>query len=538
MRPALKFLFGWLPAVLMVAAVAYAFLFYREPLEEWFLLRRTKAASSDDAALKQVGPFAIGASIIPDPPRKGENVLVLAVRDDHRNPIEGASVKVAATMPAMGAMPEMRSAAAVREQEPGVYKASFDLSMEGNWNVPVEVLTADGRHAHLTFGIMTGSDGLTFESSEGVGAETTDSDEIAYYTCSMHPSVRSAEPGTCPICSMDLTPVTRGEVESGMILVDSQRRQLIGVKTAPAVIQPLAKTIRTVGRIEYDETRIQDVTLKFRGWIGELHADATGKEVKKGETLFTIYSPELFSAQQEYLEAFRQAKEAPERGVRLLDAGRSRLQLWDISDESIRQLEQQGKPFEYLPFESPASGVITEKNIFRGSSVEPGMLLFRIADLSQVWIDADVYEADLAVVETGQKVEVSLSYLPDQVFEGKVAYIYPYLNEQTRTGKIRIELQNPKGALKPGMFADVVLQRELGERLVVPESAVIHSGENRVVFVDRGEGRLEPRRIKTGHQTANEIEVLDGLKPGDVVVTSANFLIAAESKLKAAVDKW
>ena len=363
--------------------------------------------------------------------------------------------------------------------------------------------------------------------------------DVAYYTCSMHSSVRSQDPdGTCPICAMNLIPVTREEVDSGMIVVDAARRQLIGVKMGLVERGPLNLTIRTVGSVVYDETRLTDVTLKFDGWIGELNADSTGKYVEEGSLLFTIYSPELLSAQDEYLEALRQSKSNPARGTRLLDAVRRRLTLWGITASDLDRLEARGTAQEYMPVLSPASGTIIAKNIVKGSHIRTGELLYRIADLSSVWIEADLYEQDLALVEPGQEARITLPYDPNQDFTGSVSYIYPYLNASTRTGKIRIEIPNPDGALKPAMYANVELLIPLGERLYVPESAVIYAGESRIAFVDRGEGRLQPRKLKTGVRNRDYIEVLEGLEEGEIVVIAANFLIAAESKLKAGIDRW
>ena len=362
--------------------------------------------------------------------------------------------------------------------------------------------------------------------------------DVAYYTCSMHPSVRSDTPGTCPICAMDLTPVSREEIETGTILVDARRRQLIGVKTGVARRQTLVQTIQTVGQVRYDETRLADVSLKFRGWIGEIFADYTGKFVEAGTPLFTIYSPELLSAQDEYLESLHQSRHNPERGSALLEAARSRLLLWDLKQPQLEALTERNRPAEYVPILSPLSGTIIVKNAVKGSAVSPGQLLYRIADLSAVWIEAQIYEYEVPLAKVGQTAEISLSYLPDRRFRAKVSYIYPYLDAGSRTARIRIEAPNPHGALKPEMYANVEIQVPLGERLVVPEESVLYAGETRLVFLDRGDGRVEPRKITTGLRNRDLVEVLDGLEEGDVVVTSANFLIAAESKIKAGVGKW
>lgn len=367
--------------------------------------------------------------------------------------------------------------------------------------------------------------------------------DISHYTCSMHPSVRRQEPGTCPICSMDLVPVTREEVETGIFTVDAARRQLIGVRTAAVERRPVEIRVRAVGKIVYDETRLSEVSVKFRGWIGRLSANSMGQEVREGETLFTLYSPELYSAQEEFLSALASQRaaagtSAPDRADYLVNAARERLRLWDLHDWQIDQVAEEGSPLKYIPIVSPVSGVVIEKDVVEGAAVAPGMKLYRIAGLETVWVEAEVYESQLVLVSVGQEAEVVLPYLPGKSFRGKVSFVYPYLDDQTRTGRIRIELSNPSFELRPDMYADVVLEIRRGERLVVPTEAVLHAGPRRLVFLDLGEGRLKPHEIEIGVKSGDVYEVLAGLEEGDVVVASGNFLIAAESRLKSAVEQW
>lgn len=367
--------------------------------------------------------------------------------------------------------------------------------------------------------------------------------DIAYYTCSMHPSVQQQGPGTCPICSMGLTPVTREEVETGVIRVDAQRRQEIGVRTAPVTVESVEVTIRAVGTVTYDETELSAVSLKYEGWIGKLYVEETGQPVRRGQPLFTLYSPALYAAQEEFLTALAsqgaaRGTAAPDRADYLVDAARRRLSLWDLSERQIDEIARTGEPVKHLPFFSPASGFIVEKNVVEGEAVQPGRTLFRIAGLDTVWIDAEVYESELPLIRPGQPAEVTFPYLPGKRFEGKVDYIYPYLEGGTRTGKVRVVLPNPGLELKPDMYANVVLASDEGERVMVPEEAVIYAGPRRLVFVDLGEGRLQPREIEVGLKAGERYEVLSGLDPGEVVVTSGNFLIAAESRLKSATEHW
>lgn len=375
------------------------------------------------------------------------------------------------------------------------------------------------------------------------GLEPAPGGDIAYYTCSMHPSVRRNAPGTCPICSMGLVPVTREEVDTGVILVDSERRQAIGVRTATVERRPTAIHVRAVGRIVYDETRLTEVSLKTRGWIGALYADATGERVRKGEPLFTLYSPELYAAEEELLTALQSQEAArktsvPDRSDYLVEAARTRLRLWDVQDGQVDEIVKKGKPLEQVPILSPVTGYVVEKNVVEGAAVEPGKTLYRIAGLDRIWIEAEVYEAELPLVHVGQKAEITLPYLPGKKLTGRVSFIYPYLEGKSRTGKIRVELPNPSLELKPDMYANVDLSEERGERLVVPVEAVIYAGPRRLVFLDLGGGRLRPQEIQVGLRLGDDYEVLSGLKEGDVVVTSGNFLIGAESRLKSATGDW
>jgi Cu(I)/Ag(I) efflux system membrane fusion protein len=360
-------------------------------------------------------------------------------------------------------------------------------------------------------------------------------DAVAHYTCPMHPSVKQEKPGKCPICAMDLTPVTRADVDSGIIRVDDARRQRIGVKTARVELAPMELSIRALGRVTYDEKALVDITLKLDGYIHELRVSATGEPVKQGDVLFTLYSPELYAAQQEYLLA-RNSQSAA--NTSLVGAARKRLELWGLTSAQIDRIAQRGEPLENMPFLSPASGYILEKNVVEGAAVKAGERLFRIAPLAKVWVEAEVYEQDLPQVKPGQPVEITLPYLPGQQYTGRVGYIYPSLEGKTRTGRIRIELPNPGLELKPEMYADVRFVLKGGERLQVPASAVLYTGPRRLVFVDLGEGRLKPQEVKLGLKGEDTYEVVEGLKPGDVVVTSGNFLIAAESRIRSATDSW
>ena len=327
------------------------------------------------------------------------------------------------------------------------------------------------------------------------------------------------------------------------LTLSQERLQSIGVKFEEAARRPVEKLIRTVGRVEMDERRMARVNLKIEGWIDRLFVNTTGEKVKKGQELFTLYSPELLATQEEYLLAVRAAQtlggsefpEVAEGAKTILDVSRRRLQLWDVADSHIQELERTGKVLKALPFHAPLSGTVIEKTAMAGMRVMPGEVLYTIADLSQVWVLADIYEYELPLVEPGQTATVSLSYAPQATFSGRIGFIYPTVDPETRTAKVRFELENPKELLKPGMYADVQLAVPLGERLAVPRDAVLESGERQVIFIHHGGGKLEWRSVKTGQRSGDWVEILEGLKEGEHIVTSANFLLDSESQLKAAV---
>ena len=333
------------------------------------------------------------------------------------------------------------------------------------------------------------------------------------------------------------------EVTPGTVQISPEKQQLIGVKIGTAEMKPLEKVIRTVGRVDYDEKRIVTVSPKIGGWIEDLFVDFTGKYVMKGEPLLTIYSPELVSTQEEYLIALRAKRDLgkspfPEvagSGYSLAESAKRRLKLWDITDDQIRILEETGQPRKTLTLYSPFSGFVLEKAAYNGMNVMPGIALFKLADLSVVWLYADIYEYELPFIRLGQQASIQLSYIPGEIFTGKAVYIYPSLNPETRTAKVRFEFPNTHGKLKPEMYANVEIKVHLGQKLAVPEGAIIDTGLRQMAIVDKGSGYFEPREVKVGAKVDDYYEVIKGLKAGERVVTSANFLIDSESKLKEAL---
>jgi Cu(I)/Ag(I) efflux system membrane fusion protein len=333
------------------------------------------------------------------------------------------------------------------------------------------------------------------------------------------------------------------EVAPGTVQVTPEKQQLIGVKIGTVEIRPLEKVIRTVGRVDYDEKRLVTISTKIGGWVEDLYVDFTGKFVSQGEPLLTIYSPELVSTQEEYLIALRARKdlmtspfaEISGSGNSLAESARRRLKLWDITDDQIKTLEESGQPKKTLTLFSPSSGIVLERAVSKGMSVMPGTALYKLADLSVVWVLADIYEYELPFIRLGQSAAVQLSYLPGETFTGKAIYIYPSLNPETRTAKVRFEFPNPHGKLKPEMYANVEIKVHMGQRLAVPEGAIIDTGIRQMAIIDKGSGYFEPREVKVGAKVDNYYEVIKGLKAGEKVVTSANFLIDSESRLKEAM---
>ena len=418
---------------------------------------------------------------------------------------------------------------------------------------------------------------------EKPGAEKT------LYQCPMHPTYTSDKPGDCPICGMKLVPVepqekpakpqeqptlkkkvmyrstmSPGEVsdkpgkdsmgmdmvpfeveESGAVTevggriqvkISSERQQLIGIKTAVVKSQPIRKLIKAMGRVDYAEPNISIVNLKFDGWVEKLFVNSTGRAVRKGEPLFDIYSPDLVAAQQEYLIAIKAGATLGDSSS-ILRSAREKLRLWDVTDSQVDELGRTGQFKKIVTVYSSGAGIVIEKNVIQGQKIMAGENLFKIADLSRVWILGEIYEYELPFIKTGQEAKISLSYYPGESFAGMITYIYPYLKSETRTNQVRIEIANPGLKLKPEMFADLEIHVDYGTKLTVPSDAVLDAGATKIVFVAKGDGYFEPREVKLGVKGQDIYEVLGGVSDGENVVTSANFLVDSESSLKAALNR-
>ena len=368
----------------------------------------------------------------------------------------------------------------------------------------------------------------------------------AKYFCPMHPTYVSDRQGDCPICNMKLVPagsdggaMTNAPSLPGRVTIQlsPEKRQLIGLATSLVQTQRLAQVIRAPATLSHEETTLVRVSPRFGGWVRKLHVNYTWQRVEAGAPLFTVYSPDLFSAGNDYLIAFRNAQRQTNNaeGKGMLEASRRRLELMQVSAEDIRALEERGTATDEMTFRSPTSGHVISKTAVEGKAFMAGESLYEIAPLNRLWALAAVSESELSGLEEGQKARVLFSQANLKPMESTVAFISPHVDPQTRRGEVRIEIDNPEHALRPDMWASVEIEQAIGEVLCVPASAVIDTGTRNVVFVDRDDGHLEPREVKIGAKTDEYWQVLDGLKAGEKVVTRALFLVDSESQLRAVV---
>ncbi len=373
--------------------------------------------------------------------------------------------------------------------------------------------------------------------------------KVLYWTDAMNPGSKYDKPGKAPD-GMELVPVYAEESGSeeqppeGAFKISPEKQQLIGMQYGEVKLQPLTRTIRAVAHLTYDETRVVRIHSKIEGWIDQVYVDFTGQLVKKNQPLLTVYSPELVATQDEYLLALRAQntlgdssfKEVANGANSLLEAARRRLELWDITDQQIAEIRKSKKPVKALTLYSPADGFVLARSAYERQRITPETELYSIADLSTVWAIADFYEYEVRDVRIGQRVVLTLASFPGRSFVGRVNYIYPQLDNTTRTLRVRAEFPNPDFTLKPDMYANADLTIDYGRRLAVPQEAVLDSGNGQVVFVARGDGYFEPRKVVLGDRVDNKVIVLSGLNAGERVVTSGNFLVDSESTLKAAAS--
>ena len=382
----------------------------------------------------------------------------------------------------------------------------------------------------------------------GKPASTSSERKVLYWYDAMNPQRRYDKPGKAPD-GMDLLPKYADEdagmenVPAGTVKIAEGKQQLIGVQIATVQRERVFRTIRAVGQITADETKLAHIHLKVNGSIDQVYVDFVGQLVKKGQPLFTLYSPDLVATEQEYLIARRGKQylgdssfpEASQGADSLLRSARERLRLWDISDDQIKKLDETGEVTRTLTFYSPVDGFVTDRKAFPQTNVTPDMELYTVADLSTIWATAEIYEYEVPYVHLGQQAQMELSYFPGKTYSGKVTYIYPTVDPQTRTVKVRLEFPNPKFELKPQMFSEVMLKIDYGNQVAVPPDAILDSGEKQTIFVALPDGYFEPREVTIGAKLEDKVIVLSGLKAGESIVTSGNFLIDSESRLKSAM---
>ena len=373
--------------------------------------------------------------------------------------------------------------------------------------------------------------------------------KVVFWYDPMHPAYKSDKPGIAPDCGMQLVPKYAdedkgmGAMAVGSVKISADKQQLIGVRTVKVERESLMRSVRTTGQLTADESKIAHVHVKISGYIDKVYVDYVGQLVKKGQPLFTVYSPDLVATEEEYLIAKRgeknfgtsEFKEVSQGGQALLRSARERLQRWDVSNEQIRKLDESGEVTRTLTFYSPAAGFVMDRKAFPETAITPEMDLYQITDLSKIWVNADVYEYEVPFVKVGQTAEMQLSYYTGKKYTGKITYIYPTVDPVARTVKVRIEFANPKYDLKPQMFANVELKVNYGRQILVPQEAVMDSGDKQYVFLVHEGGMFEPRDIKMGAKLDGKVVVLSGLEPGDTIVTSGNFLVDSESRLKSAM---
>jgi|GEM_PF-223333 len=371
--------------------------------------------------------------------------------------------------------------------------------------------------------------------------------KIKYWVSPMDPGYIRDKPGKAP-CGMDLVPVYEGGEEEapGTIKINPATVQSMGVTTTKVEVRPLSRLTLTVGMVTFDERNLNVITTKMDGWVERLYVRATGDPIRRGQNLLSIYSPELVTTQNEYLLALKNLKSLEKSGFpeleegarRLLAAARQRLKYWDIPDSQIAALEETGEVQKALTLVSPVNGIVTKREVTQGMMVRAGMPLLEVADLSTIWVDADIYQYELPWIKVGQAVTMTLDYLPGETFKGRIDYIYPYLKEATRTARVRLRFSNPNLKLKPEMFAQVKIESPVTHNaVVVPSDAILDTGLKQHVFIALGQGRFEPREVKLGVLGNDGLrEILSGLKGGEEVVTSAQFMLDSESRFREAVQ--
>ena len=479
----------------------------------------------------KLGSLNVSFWVVPDPPSVGENEFKVKLTDAGGQPVTNASVVIKYFMPAMAGMPAMGSELAAEHKAEGLYSVILNLSMGGTfpWDVTVTVNRKGENSVSGQWRVTPGKKGTPFLSSGGTSEDSME--------------MMKMEEGS----SMDMgeqDTVMVGKKNKALTFgITPYQQQLIGVKKEAVKIRKLNSIIRTVGHVARNENLISSVNMRFGGWIDTLHIKYVGQKVLKDEPLMSVYSPDLIEAQEEYLQTFGAreivsvltAESLEKSKWQRNDLRRSaelKLRLLGMTDEQMTGILKRERPDLSVLIQSPRTGYIVEMNTMEGSYFKTGTDLFIIADLSSVWVHAEIYEFEDPLVKEGQEARIYLTYDSGSAYIGKVQYIYPSVDQDTRTVKLQIEIPNPELKLKPGMYVNVEIAVDAGEGITVPRSAVLTTGTRHLVFVDRGNGRFEPRDISVAGRSTEYYLVSEGLEEGEVVVTSANFLIDSEAQMR------
>ena len=454
------------------------------------------AKKKDTSNALHAGDMLLQLALDPDPPRAGDNMLRLELTDGQGKAIDGAKLGFVYDMQAMGSMPEMKGGGDIKATGGGKYEITYPLSMLGDWTLTLGIDAPGHAHAELRFKVSPPHKGYTVET---------------------HGATPAQEGGAKTI---ELAP---------------ERQQLIGVVYAKVERRPLALSLRASGRVEVDETQVSDVVLKYDAYVEKLFVDQTGQRVKKGAPLLTLYSPELLAAERDYLIASRST--AVPGSEQLISAAEERLKLWNLGEAQIAALRKRGKAEPRVTIHSPADGTVLEKNVVAGTKAMAGNVLYRVGNLGRIWVIADLFESDAPYIRTGLPAQLTLPFAGGSSLKGSVQFVYPTVDEKTRSVRARLVFPNARQSLKPGMFADVKIEVPLGSRLSVPDDALLAAGEHRYAFVKRGEGELEAKEVKVG-ALGDYDEVLDGLVEGEEVATQATFLLSSEAQLRSALPRW
>lgn len=382
----------------------------------------------------------------------------------------------------------------------------------------------------LPLAACSGEPTLSTTPAANGATATASTNDVAYYTCPMHPSIQQPGPGSCPICGMTLTPVTRAELSTGAVRVDVQRRSQFGIELEAAAVRHMGSSLQVPAVVGWDADGLVDVTVRTSGWVEHVTA-APGEVVRAGQILFTLFSPELVAAQDDLLRATTQALDGVDSAVARRDATRLRLNRLGLANAEIDAIISGGHTVENVAVRAPHGGVVLDRTVVDGAMVSPGQTLYRLGDPSKVWVEGAVHEDLLGALLPGQSVTVTAAG-SDSSFSGTVQRILPELDATTRTARVRVAVRNTDGKLRPGQWATLKVDVDGGNHLAVPESAVLYTGPRRVVFVDTGGDLLMPRDVVTGMKSDGYVQILDGLTAGDQVVRAGNFLVAADSRLK------